>query len=92
MPVAYPDFSFLNGALYFQRIKLDLFSEWATGKSVYNDLVDGHIRHYTNLGIELTSDVNFMRFLIPFEAGIRSSYLVQDRSVHHQLIVKVPIF
>ncbi len=91
-PLAYPDYSFLNGALYFQRIKLDLFSEWGFGKSAYNNLVDGHLRRYTNLGVELTSDVNFMRFLIPFEAGIRSSYMVQDRSVHHQLIVRVPIF
>jgi hypothetical protein len=92
LPLCYPDLSLLNGLLYFQRLKLDLFTELGIGKSAYNNLVDGHLRRYNNIGAELTADVNFMRFLIPFDAGIRSSYLVQDHKVHHQLIVKVPIF
>ncbi len=92
MPLCYPDLPLLNGLLYFQRLKLDLFTELGIGKSAYNNLVDGHLRRYNNIGTELTADVNFMRFLIPFDIGIRSSYLTQDRSVHHQLILKVPIF
>ncbi|WP_216823492.1 TolB family protein [Niastella vici] len=92
LPLCYPDLSVLNGFLYFQRLKLDVFSEWAVGKSLYNDLVDGHLRRYTNVGMEFMADVNFMRFLIPFEAGIRSTYLAQDHSLHHQAIIKLPVF
>ncbi len=92
MPLCYPDFSFLSGFLYFQRIKADWFTEVGVGRSVYNNVVDGHLRRYNSIGMELTADVNLQRFLLPFDAGIRSTYSVQDRSVHHDFIVKVPIF
>ncbi len=92
MPIAYPEYSFLNGFLYFQRLRLDLFSELGIGRYAYNYVSYGSFRRFNNYGIELTADVNFMRFLIPFEAGIRSSYLAQDRSLHHQLILRVPLF
>lgn len=91
-PLAYPDWSFLNGFLYFQRIKLDLFTEIGIGRYPYNNFYSNNLRHYTDVGVELTTDVNFIRFLIPFDAGIRSSYLVQEKTVNHQLILKVPIF
>lgn len=92
LPVGYPEISLFKGLFYFQRLKLDMFTEWGIGRSAYNNLVNGHERRYTNVGMEFTSDVNVLRFLLPFDAGIRSTYLVQDRSFHHQMIVKVPLF
>jgi hypothetical protein len=92
MPIAYPDFSFLNGLLYFQRLKADVFTEWGNGKASYNNPLDGHLRNYNTMGIELTADVNFMRFLLPFDAGFRSTYGFQRHSVNYDVILKVPIF
>ena len=43
MPIGYPDFSILNGFLYFQRLKADVFTEWGAGMSAYNNLLDGHL-------------------------------------------------
>jgi len=92
MPLCYPDLSVLNGLLYFQRLKADIFTELGIGRSAYNNVVDGHFRRYNNIGVELTTDVNILRFLIPFDAGIRSTYSVQNRSMHHDLILKLPLF
>ena len=92
LPLCYPDLSVLNGLLYFQRLKADIFTELGIGRSAYNNVVDGHLRRYNNIGIELTSDVNVLKFLIPFDAGIRSTYSVQNHSMHHDLILKVPLF
>jgi hypothetical protein len=92
LPLCYPDLSVLNGLLYFQRLKGDIFTELGIGRSAYNNVVDGHLRRYNNIGVELTADVNFLKFLIPFDAGIRSTYSVQNRSMHHDLILKVPLF
>ncbi len=91
MPLCYPDLQVLKGVLYFQRLKADLFTEICSGKPSFESL-NNPINHYTNIGIEFTADVNIMRFLIPFEAGIRSSYLIQDHSISNQVIFKIPLF
>jgi hypothetical protein len=90
MPLFYPDWAFLNGFLNFQRIKADLFTEIARGKRFIDTGTE--IKNYNSIGIELTSDVNFMRFLAPFDAGIRNSYLVQNHSVKTEFILIVPLF
>jgi hypothetical protein len=89
LPICYPDLQVLKGVLYFQRLKAGLFSEWGIGKTKF---VADPVHHYTNTGIELTADVNILRFLLPVEAGIQSSYLAQTRSVRHGLILKVSLF
>lgn len=89
-PLFYPDWPLLNGVLNFQRIKADLFTEFGHGKRFFT--AGAEVKNYTSLGIELTSDVNFMRFLVPFDAGIRSSYLIQNHSVKTEFILIVPVF
>lgn len=89
LTLGYPEFSFLNGFLYFQRIKANFFAEYGVGKLSFVNANEKN-RYYTNLGIELTSDVNLLRFLVPFDAGIRISYLTQSRSVLFGIMVKAP--
>jgi hypothetical protein len=89
LPLCYPDLPVFKGLFYIQRIKADFFSEWGTGKLSFGDNAEG-ITHYNNIGIELTADANVLRFLLPFDIGIRCSYLTQTRSVNYGLIVKFP--
>jgi hypothetical protein len=89
MPLCYPDLPVLKGLLYFQRLKAGFFTEWGIGRPSFENVNNSH---YTNMGIELTADINIMRFLIPVETGIRSSYLAQTRTVTHSLIFKLPLF
>jgi len=89
LPLCYPDAPLFKGFFYFQRIKADFFTEIGIGKLNFpNSAVQK--RDYTNYGIELTADVNLIRFLLPFDVGIRTSYLAQTHSLNYGLIFKVP--
>ncbi|MBI5857492.1 MAG: hypothetical protein HZB42_07560 [Sphingobacteriales bacterium] len=89
LQLGYPEAPFLNGLLYFQRIKAAFFAEYGIGKFSFIN-TNPKNRYYTNLGVELTSDENLLRFLVPFDAGIRVSYLTQNKSVLFGVIVKAP--
>lgn len=89
LPLCYPDVSLFNGFFYFQRIKADLFTESGIGKLSFPNSAE-QTRRYNNYGIELTADVNLLRFLLPFDIGIRTSYLAQTHSLNYGLIFKVP--
>jgi hypothetical protein len=90
-PLCYPDLPILKGLVYIQRVKAGFFSEWGIGKPAFESISNPTTR-YNNIGIELSADVNFLRFLLPFEAGIRTSYLTQTHTVMEGLIFKVPLF
>ncbi len=66
-PLFYPDFS-LGSVFYFKRFKLNLFYDWAQGqdKKVINI--------YETCGGELTADLHILRFIYPFELGVRSMF------------------
>jgi hypothetical protein len=89
LQLGYPDASLFNGFFYIQRLKADFFSEIGIGKLKFPDFA-GQTRRYNNYGIELTGDVNILRFLLPFDIGIRTSYLAQSHSLYYGLIFKVP--
>ncbi len=89
LPLCYPDASLFNGFFYFQRIKADFFTELGIGKLSFPNSA-AQTRQYNNYGIELTADVNLIRFLLPFDIGIRTTYLKQTNSLNYGLIFKVP--
>jgi hypothetical protein len=91
-PLFYCDLPVLNGAFYFQRVKADLFTELALGKNLMTSSSPATTTQYNSVGIELTSDVNFMRFLIPFDVGVRNSYLTQTRSIRTEVLFNFPLF
>ncbi|MDP4265193.1 MAG: hypothetical protein Q8941_21885 [Bacteroidota bacterium] len=92
MPLFYPDRGVLGGAFYFQRVKADLFTEIGRGKRFTLTAPGEEVANYTSMGIELTSDVNFMRFLVPFDAGFRYSYVLQRHAGRIDFLVSLPIF
>jgi hypothetical protein len=67
LPLFYPDLS-LGSLVYFKRFKLNFFFDWAqgwTGKQV---------NIYQSTGAELTTDIHLLRFLYPFDLGVRSIF------------------
>ncbi len=66
-PLFYPDFR-AGSVLYFKRFKLNLFYDWAEGWET------GHLNRYMTAGTELTADLHILRFLFPFELGLRTMY------------------
>ncbi len=79
LPLFYPDMR-IGGLAYIKRIKADLFYDYS---SIQLDEVL-NVKPQTNTtlqsaGVELTTDVNFLRFIFPFELGVRTSYLFNKR-------------
>jgi hypothetical protein len=66
-PFWYPDFA-AGSVLYFKRFKLNLFYDWAEGWDT------GQLNRYQTIGAELTADLHILRFLYPFELGLRSMF------------------
>lgn len=67
LPLFYPDLS-LGSLIYFKRFKLNLYFDWAqgwTGKQV---------NIYQSTGAELTTDLNLLRFVYPFDLGVRAIF------------------
>jgi hypothetical protein len=78
LPLFYPDLS-LGPWLYVQRLKAELFFDYAYGQT---DVVNNDIgrelrfsRNYYSTGAELTFDFNIMRALPMMELGVRYFYL-----------------
>ena len=67
LPLFCPDWS-LGSVMYIKRFKLNLFYDYAGGKT------SGSYRWASSVGAELTADLHLLRFLYPFEVGVRSYY------------------
>jgi hypothetical protein len=73
MPLFYPDLS-LGSVAYFKRFKLNLFFDWAQGWTWKE------INVYQSTGAELSTDVHLLRFLYPFDLGVRAVFFPGDSS------------
>jgi hypothetical protein len=71
LPLFYPDWS-LGSVMYIKRFKLNLFYDFAGG----ND--PGKIYSSSSAGAELTADLHLLRFVFPFELGLRTLYIPQS--------------
>ncbi len=67
LPLFYPDFS-AGSVLYIKRFKINLFYDWAQGWD------NSTINVYESTGAELTADLHILRFIYPFELGVRTNY------------------
>ncbi|MCK5856539.1 MAG: hypothetical protein KAG64_03555 [Bacteroidales bacterium] len=82
-PIFYPDYS-LGSLAYFKRLKGAFFFDYGIGSSSYN-------MHHQNIenksfGIDLTTDLHFLRHMAPFEIGIRSAYLPMEADFYFQFL------
>lgn len=72
MPLFYPDLN-LGSIAYFKRIKAAVFYDHFLYSSNNNQSL------LNSTGIELSADMHFLRFLLPFDAGLRTGYRISDR-------------
>ena len=82
LPLFYPDLS-LGSLVYFKRFKLNLFFDWAqgwTGKQV---------NIYQSTGAELTTDLHILRFLYPFDLGVRAVFFPGNSSWGWELLYAI---
>lgn len=70
-PLFCPDWS-IGSLFYIKRFKLNLFFDYAEG------LNPGALNVYKSTGAELTADLHLLRFIYPFELGVRAYYLPDD--------------
>jgi hypothetical protein len=77
LPLLNPDFS-VGALTYIRRINASLFVDYANlnGYIYTNGAVTGTFNtQFSSCGMELTGELNFLRFYAPVEIGFRSSYL-----------------
>jgi len=72
LPLAYPDFN-LSSLIYIKRIALAVF---------YDEVInlEGNKENYRSIGNDLLFDIHFFRSFVPFEIGLRSVYMIEDKA------------
>lgn len=91
MPLLYPDLN-MGGFLYVRRIKTALFADYTRlkGNFYHAGKVTGQFTEdISSLGIEVTSDVNFLRFYAPADIGFRASYLPELNDVYFNFLFSI---
>ncbi len=72
LPLAYPDYN-LSSLIYLKRITLAVFYDEVRGSGGEKD-------QYRSIGKDLLFEMHFLRSFVPFEIGLRSVYLIDDKS------------
>ncbi|MBU0488191.1 MAG: DUF2268 domain-containing protein [Bacteroidetes bacterium] len=78
-PLLYPDIS-MGSLLYLKRIKASLFCEYGNAK------ISGKYEQFSSVGSDVTADVHILRFLFPFNVGIRTVYIPRSGEIYTQFL------
>lgn len=82
LPLFCPDWS-LGSLLYLKRFKLNLFYDYAKGINLeYTEI-------YQSTGAELTVDFHALRFVAPFNAGVRTIYFPTTQGWGFQFLYSI---
>lgn len=81
-PIAYPDWS-IGPVVYMKRIRASLFYDYAVGFNPHSD------NYYNSMGVDLITEVHLLRFLAPFELGVRSIYLPDENAIEWNFLFGV---
>jgi hypothetical protein len=73
LPIAYPDLA-IGPILYCKRLSTNLFYDY--GRIKFNENYYG----YSSVGFDLNANLNFFGIILPFEMGLRCSYLIEKKS------------
>jgi hypothetical protein len=92
-PVCYPDFS-IGKLAYIKRIKSSLFYDYAwlsmptrdDKGNIYPNSLEMKMKSF---GLELTSDLHFLRFFAPIEMGFRSVYRPDYQDFQFNLLFSI---
>jgi len=79
-PILYPDLK-IGSLLYFKRFKANLFYDYSKGTT--NSLP----HEFNSTGIEITSDLNVVRFLFPVDLGFRATYLPKENKQVYEFLI-----
>ncbi|MGM0531212.1 MAG: TolB family protein, partial [Bacteroidota bacterium] len=92
-PLFYPDWN-IPSILYIKRIKADLFQDYAVNQyqAVENNQRVWEKEALYSMGTEITSDFHLARFMFPFSAGVRYSYLPQLSDHRFELVFNVDFY
>jgi hypothetical protein len=82
LPLLYPDLR-IGPLIYIRRINANLFYEYGLGLNAASEI------DYHSTGIELTSDVNLLNFIAPFQIGARYIYLPKIAASKVEVIFNV---
>jgi len=82
IPIAYPDWS-IGPVLYMKRIRANLFYDYAFAWN------SGKQDTYNSLGADLLTEVHLLRFIAPFEIGVRSAYLPDEDAFYWSFLFSV---
>jgi len=81
-PFAYPDLS-LGPLVYLKRLKANLFYDGGTS------IKNGLSQQLRSTGVEITSDLHFLRFVFPMDLGVRLGYLPIEKQYFSELLFSV---
>lgn len=74
VPLLYPDWN-LSSLLYMKRIVMGLFYDYSIQADLPTDHAYHGINYFWSSGMDLTTDVHFLRSKFPFEIGVRGVYV-----------------
>lgn len=80
LPLAYPDKN-IGSLLYFKKIACNLFFDYATAP-----LADKELK---STGVDWLFNVNVVRFFIPLNLGVRTTYLPNENKYDFQFLFSV---
>jgi hypothetical protein len=91
LPLLNPDFS-VGALTYVRRINASFFVDYANlnGYLYSNGTVTGTFNtQFSSYGMELTGELNFLRFYAPVEIGFRSSYLPDTGNIVFDFLLSI---
>jgi hypothetical protein len=92
LPLFYPDWS-LGKLSYFKRFSLRIFYDYAQAmvplQNQRGKIIGEYNKTFSSAGGELTADCNFLRLLVPAKIGVRSSYLLESKTVNFEFLFSV---
>jgi Tol biopolymer transport system component len=81
-PIAYPDFA-LGPLVYLKRLKANLFYDGGI------ESTHGVSQQLQSTGVEITSDMHFLRFIFPLDIGFRFGYRPIEKQYFTDLLFSV---
>ena len=83
-PIFYPDFSF-GSLAYFKRLKAAVFFDYGKGNFKLPQGQNTNMEQQS-VGLDLTTDLHFLRHMAPFELGIRTAYLLDSQGMYYEFL------
>lgn len=91
LPLLYPDMNLL-GMIYLRRIKAAAFADYSQlhGDIYKSGAVTGQfVKNITSVGMEISADVNLLRFYAPVDIGFRASYLPEIKNFFFDFLFSI---